>query len=227
MGVPPPNPRDTLLTRSFCRRVPASPMDCRFSHRRAFGAPAETQRQRFRWGEDEQGSGRSFRRPWAETKPSGLCDDEFRPEGRVPFGTARKEPKGGIGGRPPIRKEPRALHAHSRPPPKNPWFTGEQNRCQSLLTGAHLLTPSATHGGPRPFAQVTCSSVPRLRAPGAGVQACGSALLTAHTPKCITIPGVLPGPQAPKHKYAQARRAPGGAAQPRVQDAGKRGMHPN
>ena len=29
-------------------------------------------------GEEEQGSGRRFRRPWAETKQSGLCDDEFR-----------------------------------------------------------------------------------------------------------------------------------------------------
>ena len=27
-------------------------------------------------GEEEQGSGWSFRRPWAETKLSGLCDDE-------------------------------------------------------------------------------------------------------------------------------------------------------
>ena len=60
--------------------------------------------------------------------------------------------------------EPRALHAHSRPPPKNPRFTGEQNWCQSLLTGAHLLTPSATHGGPRPFADQTC----RTSAPSTG-----------------------------------------------------------
>ena len=47
----------------------------------SFGAPAETQRQRFRWGEEEQGSGRSFRCPWAKTKQSGLCDDEVSPEG--------------------------------------------------------------------------------------------------------------------------------------------------
>ena len=32
-------------------------------------------------GEEEQGSGRSFRRPWVETKQSGLCDDEVSPEG--------------------------------------------------------------------------------------------------------------------------------------------------
>ena len=47
-----------------------------------------------------------------------------------------------------------------------PRFTGEQNRCQPLSTGAHLLTPPATQDGLRPFAQVTCHFVPRLWAPG-------------------------------------------------------------
>ena len=32
--------------------------------------------------------------------------------------------------------EPRALHAHSRPPPMYPRFTGSQNRCVPLTTGA-------------------------------------------------------------------------------------------
>ena len=35
----------------------------------------EAQRKRVRFGEEEQGSGRSFRRQ-AETELSGLCDDE-------------------------------------------------------------------------------------------------------------------------------------------------------
>ena len=41
-------------------------------------------------GEDEQGSGRSFRRPWAETKQSGLSRTRFRPEGRPTFLTGEK-----------------------------------------------------------------------------------------------------------------------------------------
>ena len=40
--------------------------------------PRRSPAKRVRWGEEEQGSGRSFRRPWAETKQSGLCDDEGR-----------------------------------------------------------------------------------------------------------------------------------------------------
>ena len=45
-------------------------------HGRPTGAPAEAQRRRprVRWGAEEQGSGRRFRRQ-AETEPSGLCDD--------------------------------------------------------------------------------------------------------------------------------------------------------
>ena len=41
-------------------------------------------------GEEEQGSGRSFRRPWAETKLSGLCDDEVSPGRATYFLRAQK-----------------------------------------------------------------------------------------------------------------------------------------
>ena len=75
---------------------------------------------------------------------------------------------------------PRAGLAHSRPPPKNPRFTGAQNRCKTLLTGVRLLTPPATHGGPRPFADLPYNLLRRLWAPTLGVQACGPASLTAH-----------------------------------------------
>ena len=50
-------------------------------------------------------------------------------------------------------------------------------RC--LLSGVRLLTLSATPGGPRPFAQLTCNLLRRLWAPDLGVQACGPAPLTA------------------------------------------------
>ena len=52
------------------------------------------------------------------------------------------------------------------------------------MPGVRLLTLPATHGGPRPFAQLTCHPVPRLWAPTLGVQAWGSAPLTAQAPKC-------------------------------------------
>ena len=64
---------------------------------------------------------------------------------------------------------------------------------QCSIFGAHLLTPSATHGGPRPFADLICHPISRLRAPNLGVQACGSAPLTAQAPECIARPGAPVG----------------------------------
>ena len=49
------------------------------------GFPARAQRQRVGWGEEEQGSGRSFRRQ-AETETSGLCDDD----GAAPNGAYKR-----------------------------------------------------------------------------------------------------------------------------------------
>ena len=104
---------------------------------------------------------------------------------------------------------------------------GEQNWCVTLTTGVLLLTLPATHGGPRPFAQVTCHPVPRLWAPALGVQACEPAPLTAQAPKGPASGGVSPGPQAPKHTDAAGRRPSGEAAQPRLKDAGKRSRQSN
>ena len=75
--------------------------------------------------------------------------------------------------------EQRTLHAHSRPPPMYPHFYGGVKSVQRSISGAHLLTPPATPGGPRPFAQLTCNLLRRLWAPALGVQACGPAPLTA------------------------------------------------
>ena len=89
----------------------------------------------------------------------------FRPEGRVPFGTARKEPKGGLGAQARLNFGTEGVPRTQGLPPKNPRFTGEQNRCIVLTTGVLLLTPSATQGGPRPFADLSCrTSAPPMGA---------------------------------------------------------------
>ena len=44
--------------------------------------PRASPAKRVAWGEEEQGSGRSFRRK-AETETSGLCDDEGTPRGML------------------------------------------------------------------------------------------------------------------------------------------------
>ena len=82
---------------------------------------------------------------------------------------------------------------------------------QRSLTGVLLPTLPATHGGPRPFAQLTCYPVPRLWAPGAGVQACGPVPLTAHTPKCPARPGGPGGADAEAYG-CRRRSAVGGTA---------------
>ena len=74
------------------------------------------------------------------------------------------------------------------------------------MTGAHLLTLPATQGGPRPFAQLTCHPVSRLWAPAFGVQACGSAPLTAQAPKCLAAPG---GPVGCRHQRISTHKAAG------------------
>ena len=99
---------------------------------------------------------------------------------------------------------PRAGLAHSRPPPKNPRFTGAQNRCKTLLTGVRLLTPPATHGGPRPFADLPYNLLRRLWAPTLGVQACGPASLTAHYAEGPRPARRPDGVRQPKHTLCRS-----------------------
>ena len=54
-------------------------------------------------------------------------------------------------------------------------------------------TLPAAHGGLRPFAVLPCNPLRRSWAPTHGVQACGSAPLTAQAPKCHAIPGAPVG----------------------------------
>ena len=56
-----------------------------------------------------------------------------------------------------------------------------------------MLTLPATQGGPRPFADLPCNLLRRLWAPGAGVQACGPAPLTAQGLKYPARPGAPVG----------------------------------
>ena len=69
-------------------------------------------------GEEAQGSGRSFRRPWAETKQSGLCDDEVSPEGEFLSARAERNQRHaqGVSLRFGCGPQGRGL-AHSRPTP--------------------------------------------------------------------------------------------------------------
>ena len=90
-----------------------------------------------------------------------------------------------------------------------------------------VSTLCAPLGGLRPGATKLAPLLRRLWAPAFGVQACGSAPLTAHKLKCFAVPGGYPGPQAPKRKNAGGRRPSMEPAQPRVTHAGKRGTHPN
>ena len=87
--------------------------------------------------------------------------------------------------------EPRALHAHSRPPPYVPPVYGGVKQVPVSNDRRTVSTLCAPLGGLRPGASKLAPLLRRLWAPGAGVQACGPAPLTAHTPKCITIPGAL------------------------------------
>ena len=80
------------------------------------------------------------------------------------------------------------------PPPKNPrkGYGGVSRGAVSSFRRASSTLP-ATHGGLRPFAQVTCHPVSRLWAPVFGVQACGAAPLTAHAPQGYVVSGGLGG----------------------------------
>ena len=57
--------------------------------------PRRSPAERVRWGEEEQGSGRSFRRK-AETELSGLCDDEDRARPAKVSREAARRPSGGF-----------------------------------------------------------------------------------------------------------------------------------
>ena len=178
------------------------------------------------------GAGKSFGLGGSAPKPPGRAAP-VRPQFRLRASSFRHRPKGTKG-----RLRGSASGSASAPkggalltvgpPPKNPrkGYGGVSRGAVSSFRRASSTLP-ATHGGLRPFAQVTCHPVSRLWAPVFGVQACGAASLTVHTPKCLAIPGALPGPQVPKRKDAGARRASKEPAQPRVQDAGKRGTQSN
>src|SRR5699024_1236428 len=60
----------------------------------------------------------------------------FRAAGRVSFCSCRKKPKTRLGGAPPVRHGAKGAPCSQSAPPKNPRFTGAQNRC-SILFPAH------------------------------------------------------------------------------------------
>ena len=81
------------------------PANVRAASLRRFLGPRANSAKRFAWGEEAQGSARSFRH-WAETERSGLCADEVRCRGPQPFfekvpGLFRKSPPQGEAIQPP------------------------------------------------------------------------------------------------------------------------------
>ena len=79
------------------------------------------------------------------------------------------------------------------PPPKDPRFYGSAELMPVSTDRRTVSTLCAPLGGLRPGATKHAALLRRLWAPGAGVQACGSAPLTAHTPKCPAWPGAPVG----------------------------------
>ena len=130
---------------------------------------------------------------------------------------------------PPVRLRPqgRASLTVGHPLRTPERATGASVAVRASLPGARILILPTTHGGLRPFAEVTCEAP----APPMGAYILCSSLrsapLTAQAPKCYAIPGAPPGLQAPKQTDAGGRRPWMEPAQPRVQDAGKRGAHSN
>ena len=78
-----PSEKTPAFGRNLTPRPNSAPAAFNWGPRRS---PAE----RVRWGEEEQGSGRSFRRK-AETELSGLCDDEDRARPAFSFRHNRKQ----------------------------------------------------------------------------------------------------------------------------------------
>ena len=85
---------------------------------------------------------RSFRRLRAETKQSGLCDDEVSPPGRVPFGTARKEPKGGLGAQPRLNSGQRVSLVRRACPLRTPVLRGSKTGAAFSYRRTPADTPS-------------------------------------------------------------------------------------
>ena len=85
---------------------------------------------------------RSFRRLRAETKQSGLYDDEVSPPGRVPFGTARKEPKGGLGAQPRLNSGQRASLVRRACPLRTPVLRGSKTGAAFSYRRTPADTPS-------------------------------------------------------------------------------------
>ena len=111
------------------------------------GFPARAQRQRVGWGEEEQGSGRSFRRQ-AETETSGLCDDDgAAPNGAYKRFVPRTKPwrKGGSAALSiSIPTGPRKMEhfAGPIPWPSSPLlWPGTERLLQASLAGPHTGGP--------------------------------------------------------------------------------------
>ena len=107
-----PSEKTPAFGRNLTPRPNSAPAAFNWGPRRS---PAE----RVRWGEEEQGSGRSFRRK-AETELSGLCDDEDRARPVFSISSQKKKRKWGVQMHQPsswLKSPPPARAGKKVPPP--------------------------------------------------------------------------------------------------------------
>ena len=168
-----------------CRRVPAGTIVC--------WGPRRNPAKRFRWGEEEQGSEAQFSPSLGGNEAKRTLRRRVSPGRATYFLPAQKVGK----------------DAHRGSASGSTWSQG-----RSMLTVGHPLRtpglrgvkpvrrsndrrPSSTRiprtAAPGLLPTKLAALLRRLRAPNLGVQACGSAPLTAQAPKCHAIPGAPVG----------------------------------
>ena len=138
----------------------------------------------------------------------------FRPPGRVPFGTARKEPKGGLGAQPRLNSGQRASLVRRACPLRTPVLRGSKTGAAFSYRRTPADTPSDARRPPafcRPDLPHFCHAYGRLILVFKP-SVCAS-IAVAIVPRHSRRPG---GVQIPKHTDAGGRRPSGEAAQPRV-----------
>ena len=102
-------------------------------------------------GEEEQGSGRRFRRPWAETKQSGLCDDEFRLRAEFLFVQTKRNQKLQEGKSGPFRRRvPAGPLCLSGPAPTGGVLSLTQEKVPKECAGGWARMAVGPKDGPRP-----------------------------------------------------------------------------
>ena len=203
----------------------------------AIWGPRKNPAKRFLWGEEPQGSARSFHQQ-VETEQSGLCGDEFagsRPGRRGTFSYTRESTQRACpGGEPPGYPPTQLKCRHSFPAS---WTGRCGNSFGGLWPCADLLSvvSSIQLGAWRGCEKRLGGSIGRARAEGQRSVSCFRS--THHPQSCAPFRGSLFGAmpdQAPPWGAQKMDRSGGtraepaeGIAQPSITHAGKPWMHGN